>query len=71
MIEKFNMGNVIVEQTSVNGLTLNSVGFDRKGFLTRKELENAADLLLADKKYENFIVYFDGCCKYKINDKSN
>lgn len=71
MIGKFNIGNVIVEQTSVNGLTLDSVGLDRKGFLTREELENVTSLLLADKKYENFIVYFDGFCKYKTNDRNN
>ena len=37
MKEKFNIGNVIVEQTSVKGLTLDSVGLDRNDFLTREE----------------------------------
>jgi len=69
MKEKFNMGNVIVEQTSVKGLTLDSVGLDGNDFLTREELENTASLLLKDEKYKDFIIYFDGCFKYIIKDE--
>ena len=65
-MKKFNVGNVSVTQTSESGLTLDSVGADRSGFLERSILEKTASELLSREEFKNFIVYYDGCCKYKI-----
>lgn len=65
-MKKFNIGNVKVTQTSENGLTLDSVGADRSGFLERDVLEKTASELLAKEEFQKFTVFYDGCCKYNI-----
>ncbi len=66
-MKEFNIGNVKVTKTSENGLSLDSVGVDRSGFLERGVLEKTASELLSKEEFKNFIVYYDGCCKYNIN----
>lgn len=65
-MKKFNIGNVRVIQTSEQGLTLDSIGVDRSGFLERNVLEKTASELLSKEEFKNFIVYYDGCCKYNV-----
>ena len=65
-MKEFNIGNVRVRQTSEQGLTLDSVGIDKSGFLERSVLEKTASELLSKEEFKNFIVYYDGCCKYII-----
>jgi len=65
-MKKFNVGNVSVTQTSEKGLTLDSVGVDKSSFLERDILEKTATELLSKEEFKNFIIYYDGCCKYNI-----
>lgn len=65
-MKKFNVGNVSVTQTSEKGLTLDSVGVDKSSFLERDILEKTASELLSKEEFKNFIIYYDGCCKYNV-----
>lgn len=66
-MKEFNIRNVKVTKTSENGLSLDSVGVDGSGFIERRVLEKIASELLSKEQFKNFIIYYDGCCKYNIN----
>lgn len=66
-MKEFNIRNVKVTKTSENGLSLDPVGVDGSGFIERRVLEKIASELLSKEQFKNFIIYYDGCCKYNIN----